>query len=289
MARKKRGLGRGLDALLGIGAEQLAVEDANGDQLKAVPIELIQRGQYQPRVNIKTESLEDLAQSIKAEGVVQPVLIRPLVQGGRYELIAGERRWRAAQIAGLSTIPAIIRRVADAQAMSIALIENIQREQLNPIEEAAAFERLVAEFDMTHQQIAEAVGRSRSGVSNLMRLLELEPGTRELVESGALEMGHARALLGLSGPVQVDCACRIVSKGQSVREAEALVRQLTKAKSDPGRTASKTDPNIMQLERSLGERLGAQVSIKHGTAGKGSLTIRYSSLDELDGILAHIK
>ena len=289
MAGKKRGLGRGLDALLGIGAEQLAVEEANGDQLKAVPIELIQRGQYQPRAHIKTESLEDLAQSIKAEGVVQPVLIRPLVQGGRYELIAGERRWRAAQIAGLSTIPAIIRRVADAQAMSIALIENIQREQLNPIEEAAAFERLVVEFDMTHQQIAEAVGRSRSGVSNLMRLLELEPGTRELVESGALEMGHARALLGLSGPVQLDCARRIVAKGQSVREAEALVRQLTKAKSDPGRTAGKTDPNITQLERSLGERLGAQVSIKHGTAGKGSLTIRYSSLDELDGILAHIK
>lgn len=289
MASKKRGLGRGLDALLGIGAEQLAVEEANGDQLKAVPIELIQRGQYQPRVDLKADSLEELAQSIRAEGVVQPILIRPLTKGGRYELIAGERRWRAAQIAGLSTIPAIIRRVADAQAMSIALIENIQREQLNPMEEAAALDRLSREFDMTHQQIAEAIGRSRAAVSNLMRLLELEPGTKELVENSELEMGHARALLGLSGQEQVDCARRIVRKGHSVREAEALVRQLRTTKSDLPRAAPTTDPNVSQLERSLGERLGANVSIKHGAAGKGSLTIRYSSLDELDGILAHIK
>ncbi len=289
MASKKRGLGRGLDALLGIGAEQLAVEEANGDQLKAVPIELIQRGQYQPRIDIKTESLEELAQSIKAEGVVQPVLIRPLAQGGRYELIAGERRWRAAQIAGLSTIPAIIRRVADAQAMSIALIENIQREQLNPMEEAAALDRLVREFKMTHQKIAEAVGRSRAAVTNLLRLLELEPGTRELVERGELEMGHARALLGLSGPEQVECARRIARKGLSVREAEAIVRRAGSNETDQAREASKPDPNINQLERSLGERLGAHVSIKHGAAGKGSLTIRYSSLDELDGILEHIK
>ena len=289
MASKKRGLGRGLDALLGIGAEQLAVEEANGDQLKAIPIELIQRGQYQPRIDIKTDSLEELAQSIKSEGVVQPILIRPLAEGGRYELIAGERRWRAAQMAGLSTIPAIIRRVADAQAMSIALIENIQREQLNPMEEAAALDRLAREFDMTHQQIAQAIGRSRAAVSNLMRLLELEPGTKELVESGELEMGHARALLGLSGQEQVDCARRIVHKGRSVREAEALVRQLRTTKSEKPRAAPTTDPNVSQLERSLGERLGANVSIKHGAAGKGLLTIRYSSLDELDGILAHIK
>jgi ParB family transcriptional regulator, chromosome partitioning protein len=289
MATKKRGLGRGLDALLGIGAEQLAVEETNGDQLKAVPIELIQRGQYQPRVDIKTESLEDLANSIKAEGVVQPVLIRPISAGGRYELIAGERRWRAAQMAGLSTIPAIVRRVADAQAMSIALIENIQREQLNPMEEAAALDRLVREFDMTHQQLAEAVGRSRAAVTNLMRLLELEPGTKELVESGELDMGHARALLGLSGPGQVDCARRIVRQGLSARKAEALVRERRADKSKQAPVTGANDPNVSQLERSLAERLGAHVSIKHGSAGRGSLTIRYSSLDELDGILAHIK
>lgn len=289
MASKKRGLGRGLDALLGIGAEQLATEETNGDQLKAIPLDLIQRGQFQPRLDIKAESLQELAESIKSQGVVQPVLVRPVGDDGRYELVAGERRWRAAQIAGLNTIPAVIRQVTGAEAMSIALIENIQREQLNPIEEAAALDRLVREFDMTHERVAKSIGRSRAAVSNLLRLLDLESATRELLESGELEMGHARALLGLSALIQVKAARRIVSEGLSVRAAEALVRRLKERKHEREHTPKKVDPNISQLERSLGERLGADVSIQHRSTGKGSLTIRYGSLDELDGILAHIK
>ncbi|MGR8919788.1 MAG: ParB/RepB/Spo0J family partition protein [Gammaproteobacteria bacterium] len=289
MAAKKKGLGRGLDALLGIGAEQVAVEEANGDQLKAVPLDLIQRGKYQPRVNMHTESLNDLAESIKAQGVVQPVVIRPIAEGGRFELIAGERRWRAAQMAGLSTIPAIVRHVADEDAMSIALIENIQREQLNPIEEAMALDRLVREFGLTHQQVAEAVGRSRAGVSNYLRLLELDPKTRELVEQGELEMGHARALLGLSGGVQVTAAQKIAAAGLSVREAEALVRKLRGDDGAGSKPPPPADPDISRLEQSLSERLGASVAIRHGRGGKGTLTIRYTSLDELDGILEHIK
>jgi ParB family chromosome partitioning protein len=288
MSIKKRGLGRGLDALLGLGAEQYAVEEVNGDQLKIVPLDLIQRGQYQPRLDIREESLQELADSIRAQGVVQPVVIRPLGEGGRYELIAGERRWRAAQLAGLGAIPAIVKRVADGQAMSIALIENIQREQLNPMEEALALQRLVQEFDMTHQQVAEAIGRSRAAVSNLLRLLELEPGTREMVERGDLDMGHARALLGLTGSVQVDAARRIAAEGLSVREAEALVKRL-RGEGKPPPTRRPVDPDVRQLEESLAERLGAHVAIRHAAGGKGTVTIRYSSLDELDGILAHIK
>ncbi|MEE2983714.1 MAG: ParB/RepB/Spo0J family partition protein [Pseudomonadota bacterium] len=289
MASKKRALGRGLDALLGFGAEQLATDEANGEQLKAIPLDLVQRGQFQPRLDIKAESLQELADSIKSQGVLQPVLVRPIGDGGRYELIAGERRWRAAQIAGLNAIPAVVRRVTGAEAMSIALIENIQREQLNPIEEAAALDRLVREFDMTHERIAKSIGRSRAAVSNLLRLLDLESATRELVESGDLEMGHARALLGLSALNQVKAARRIVSEGLSVRAAEALVRRLKERKHESERVSKKVDPNIRQLEGSLGERLGADVSIQHRSTGKGSLTIRYGSLDELDGILAHIK
>ncbi len=290
MTSKKRGLGRGLDALLGIGADQVTIEEANGDQLKVVPVDLIQRGQYQPRMDIDNETLEDLAESIRAQGVVQPVVIRPLGDSGRYELIAGERRWRASQLAGLAAIPAIIKRVADADAMSIALIENIQREQLNPMEEALALDRLVREFDMTHQQVAEAVGRSRAGVSNLMRLLELEPATRELVEQRKLEMGHARALLGLDGEQQVESARLIAARGLSVREAEALVRRLREGGgSNKPRAEKRADPDITRLEQSLAEKLGANVAIRHGAGGRGTLTIRYTSLDELDGILEHIK
>ena len=240
-------------------------------------------------MDIKAESLQELAESIKSQGVVQPVLVRPVGDDGRYELVAGERRWRAAQIAGLNTIPAVIRQVTGAEAMSIALIENIQREQLNPIEEAAALDRLVREFDMTHERVAKSIGRSRAAVSNLLRLLDLESATRELLESGELEMGHARALLGLSALIQVKAARRIVSEGLSVRAAEALVRRLKERKHEREHTPKKVDPNISQLERSLGERLGADVSIQHRSTGKGSLTIRYGSLDELDGILAHIK
>jgi ParB family transcriptional regulator, chromosome partitioning protein len=290
MTAKKRGLGRGLDALLGLGAEQVAIEEANGDQLKTVPVDLIQRGVYQPRIDIKTESLQDLADSIKSQGVVQPVVIRPLAESGRYELIAGERRWRASQLAGLSAIPAIIKHVADADAMTIALIENIQREQLNPMEEALALDRLVREFSMTHAEVATAVGRSRPAVSNLLRLLELEIPARELVEAGELEMGHARALLGVSGAQQSTLARRIVSESLSVREAERLVRGLRDASETPAvKPAAVPDPNITELETSLSERLGAQVVVRHSQGGKGTLTIRYTSLDELDGILGHIK
>ena len=290
MSTKKRGLGRGLDALLGLGAEQVAIEEANGDQLKAIPLDLIQRGQYQPRMDIKSESLQDLAESIKSQGVVQPIVIRPLAGSGRYELVAGERRWRAAQIAGLSTIPAIIKRIADADAMTIALIENIQREQLNPIEEALALDRLVREFEMTHRSVAAAVGRSRSGVSNLLRLLELEVTTRELVEGGELEMGHARALLGLTGIQQTEAARKIANGGLSVRQAEALVRAIHESADNRAASSNAAvDPNIAELEQSLSERLGARVAVRHSASGKGTLTIRYTSLDELDGILGHIK
>ena len=290
MTIKKRGLGRGLDALLGLGADQVAMEEVNGDQLKIVPLDLIQRGQYQPRLDIKADTLQELAESIKAQGVVQPVVIRPIGDGGRYELIAGERRWRAAQLAGLNGIPAIVKRVPDAQAMSIALIENIQREQLNPIEEALALERLIREFDMTHQLIAEAIGRSRAAVSNLLRLLELEGPCRELLERGDLEMGHARALLGLTGANQVEAGRKIASSGMSVREAEALIRRLrgdAGGRKVPAKGA--LDPNVRQLEQSLAERLGAEVAIRHASGGRGTLTIHYGTLDELDGILAHIK
>ena len=292
MSIKKRGLGRGLDALLGLGADQVAIEEANGDQLKMVPVDLIQRGQYQPRLDMKTDTLQELADSIKAQGVVQPVVIRPIGDGGRYELIAGERRWRATQLAGLSTIPAIIKRVPDAQAMSIALIENIQREQLNPVEEALALERLIREFSMTHQEVAEAVGRSRAAVSNLLRLLELEAPCREMLERGDLEMGHARALLGLSGATQVEAGRKIATAGLSVREAEALVRRLKGEHADkPAAPKREIDPNVRELEQSLSERLGAEVAIRQaaGGKGKGTLVISYGSLDELDGILAHIK
>ena len=290
MTIKKRGLGRGLDALLGLGADQVAIEESNGDQLKMVPVDLIQRGQYQPRLDMKTASLQELADSIKAQGVVQPIVIRPIGDGGRYELIAGERRWRATQLAGLSTIPAIIKRVPDAQAMSIALIENIQREQLNPLEEALALERLIREFSMTHLEVAEAIGRSRAAVSNLLRLLELEAPCREMLERGDLEMGHARALLGIVGATQVDAGRKIATAGLSVREAEALVRRLKGEQSDkPVAAKREVDPNVQQLEQSLSERLGADVAIRPAKGGKGSLVIHYGSLDELDGILAHIK
>ena len=290
MTIKKRGLGRGLDALLGLGADQVAIEESHGDQLKMVPVDLIQRGQYQPHLDIKSDSLQDLADSIKAQGVVQPVVIRPIGDGGRYELIAGERRWRATQLAGLGTIPAIIKRVPDAQAMSIALIENIQREQLNPLEEALALERLIREFSMTHQDVAEAIGRSRAAVSNLLRLLELEAPCREMLERGDLEMGHARALLGLAGATQVEAGRKIATAGLSVREAEALVRHLKGERGDkPAAAKREVDPNVRQLEQSLSERLGAHVAIRPATGGKGTLVIHYGSLDELDGILAHIK
>lgn len=286
---KKRALGRGLDALLGIGAEKPSPEERNGDLLKTIPVDLIQRGRFQPRLDIKPDALEELAASIRAQGIVQPVVVRPLSEGGRYELIAGERRWRAAQMAGLDAIPAIVKSVPDRAVMSMALIENIQREQLGPLEEALALQRLIGEFQMSHQDVAEAVGRSRAAVTNLLRLLELDASVKAMLEDGEIDMGHARALLGLAGPEQLEVARRIAAQGLSVRQAEALVR----AKREPSAAMSKAqntvDPNVRRLEDSLAERLGAPVEIRHRASGKGAVSIRYNSLDELEGILAHIR
>jgi len=306
MSQKKTTLGRGLADLLGQSAARAASAPAAAradEELARLPLDLLQRGRYQPRVDMRPETLQELADSIKAQGVVQPIVVRPLAGAGagagegatqRYEIIAGERRWRAAQIAGLADIPAVIRRVPDEAAIAMALIENIQRENLNPLEEARALERLIAEFGVTHQQAADAVGRSRAAVSNLLRLLELAPEVSELVEKRALEMGHARALLGLGQRrQQAEVAALVARKGLSVRETEALVRRLTTpagqgSGADRGGAGSRQDPNTMQLEGQLAEKLGAKVSIQHGAGGKGKLVVSYNSLDELDGILAHI-
>ena len=287
MAIKKHGLGRGLDALLGIGmAESIAEHDQTCD-VRMLPLDLIQRSRFQPRFDMRPETLEELADSIRAQGVVQPILVRPLANQGRYEIIAGERRWRAAQMAGLYEIPAIVREVSDRAALSIALIENIQREDLNPLEEAEALARLVNEFELTHQEVAEAVGRSRATVTNLLRLLDLGEDVKRLVKAGDLEMGHARALLALEGSLQSKAAQQIVAQGLSVRETERLVQGLlnsTKARTPPER-----EPNVAHLEEELSLKLGASVAVRHDSKGKGTLVIRYNSLDELDGILAHIR
>ena len=316
MNQKKPSLGRGLDALLGqmaparhaaAGAGGSPTEPAPrtvpGDELRRLPLDVLQRGRYQPRVDMRQETLEDLANSIRAQGVVQPIVVRPLEMPGapvgpetRYEIIAGERRWRAAQLAGLAEIPAIVRRVPDENAIAMALIENIQRENLNPLEEARALDRLIREFEITHQQAADAVGRSRATVSNLLRLLELAPEVAELVDRRELEMGHARALLGLNPPRrQTEVAQLVVKKGLSVRETEALVRRLINPpdkssgeSSGSGSTAT-ADANIRELEGRLSDTLGAKVAIEHsGKSGKGRLVVTYNSLDELDGILSHI-
>jgi ParB family chromosome partitioning protein len=286
---KKKGLGRGLDALLGgiaqsSGGEAIAKE---GD-LRLLPVDLIQRGKYQPRTDMHPDSLEELASSIRAQGVVQPIVVRPIDKQGHFEIIAGERRWRAAQMAGLQDIPAVVRDVPDEAALAMALIENIQREALNPLEEAVALQRLANEFRMTHQDIADAVGRSRAAVSNLLRLLDLNDEVKRMVESGDLEMGHARALLALQGSLQSEAARRVVAKGLSVRETEQLVRTLSaERKAKPA--ASPVDPDIKRFEEDLSERLGAAVRIHHSPKGKGRLEVQYNTLDELEGILNHIK
>jgi ParB family chromosome partitioning protein len=248
----------------------------------------MQRGKFQPRRDMKEEALKELAESIKQQGVVQPIVVRPLGER-RFEIIAGERRWRAAQMAGLETVPAVVRDVPDRTAIAMALIENIQRADLNPLEEAEAMQRLIAEFSVTHQEAAEAVGRSRAAVTNLLRLLELSREVQDLVRQGALEMGHARALLALKGPAQTDAARRVVDRGLTVRDTEKLVRNRLKEAGEtrmpPGK---KTDPNVGRLERQLMDKLGAKVVIE-GKGKGGKLVIHYSSLDELDGILAHIK
>ena len=299
MSAKKRGLGRGLDALLGAGkAAQPSTADtqvpesgiaapAAGEQLRELPVDLIQRGKYQPRRDMEPESLRELADSIIAQGVMQPIVVRP-ISDKKYEIIAGERRWRATQLAGLDVIPAVVRDVSDQAAIAMALIENIQREDLNPIEEAASLARLQQEFELTQQEVATAVGKSRSTVANLLRLMTLQEDVRRLVEHGDLEMGHARALLGLDGPKQSQAARTVVGKGLTVRQTEALVRNLLAEK--PQQVQSKQlDPNIRHLQDDLSQRLGAAVTIVHSPKGRGKLVLSYNSLDELDGILSHIK
>ena len=289
MSVKKRGLGRGLDALLGGAAPAPRGDSAAAapeNELRHLGLDLVQRGKYQPRKDMHPEALEELAASIRAQGVVQPIVVRP-IGGGRFEIIAGERRWRASQLAGRDTIPAVVRDVPDEIAVAMALIENIQRENLNPMEEATALQRLIDEFGMTHQQVAEAVGRSRAAVTNLLRLLTLNPDVALLLEHGDLEMGHARALLGLAGEKQSEAARTVVARGLSVRETENLVRRLQSEK--PKAPPRAPDPDIRRLQESLSERLGAAVRIDHGNKGKGKLVIAYNSLDELDGILGHIK
>jgi ParB family transcriptional regulator, chromosome partitioning protein len=291
MVVKKRSLGRGLDALLSSSSRAQPAETDTG-QFRELAVELLKRGRFQPRLDIRQETLQDLADSIRAQGVVQPVVIRPVRDtgdGARFEIIAGERRWRAAQLAGLQKIPVIIRDVPDEAAVAMALIENIQREDLNPLEEARALDRLIREFDMTHQKAAEAVGRSRAAVSNLLRLLELCEEVKTHVEHRALEMGHARALLGLPEPkAQAAAAREVIAKGLSVRETEKLVKRLQSPSAKPAAPASR-DPDIRRLEAEIAEKLGAQVAVQHATGGRGKLVISYNSLDELDGILAHIR
>ncbi|WP_278413886.1 MULTISPECIES: ParB/RepB/Spo0J family partition protein [Stutzerimonas stutzeri subgroup] len=290
MATKKRGLGRGLDALLGgasVSAMQEEAAKVDTRELQHLSLDLIQRGKYQPRRDMDPQALEELAQSIKNHGVMQPIVVRP-VSGGRFEIIAGERRWRASQQAGLEKVPALVREVPDEAAIAMALIENIQREDLNPIEEAVALQRLQQEFQLTQQQVADAVGKSRVSISNLLRLIALPEEIKTLLSHGDLEMGHARALLGLPAEQQVEGARHVVARGLTVRQTEALVRQWLSSKETP-KAEVKVDPDISRLEQRLAERLGSPVQIKHGQRGKGQLVIRYSSLDELQGVLAHIR
>ena len=297
MTAKKKRLGRGLDALLSKPvAETVSVTGTDTDTLRNIPLELLQRGEYQPRLDLRQDTLEELANSIKSQGVVQPIVARPLDKADdevqRYEIVAGERRWRAAQMAGLPDIPTVIRIVPDDAAIALALIENIQREDLNPLEEARALDRLITEFKLTHQEAADAVGRSRVSVSNLLRLLDLSERVKTMVESRQLEMGHARALLAISDTSrQLDAAREVVKKQLSVRATEQLVRRLLSDR--PGRTtkkeASTADADIRRLEVEVSDKLGAKVRIDHSRKGFGKVVIQYNSLDELDGILKHIK
>ena len=288
---KRKSLGRGLDALLSTESEpELGTAQGN---LRELPIELLQRGRYQPRIDMREDSLEELAESIRAQGVVQPIVVRPVestLGGQRYEIVAGERRWRAAQLAGLHEIPAIVRDIPDQAAVAVALIENIQREDLNPMEEARALQRLINDFDLTHTAAATAVGRSRVMVSNLLRLLDLPEAVRSMLEGRALGMGHGRALLALdSANDQIELANRIVAEGWSVRDVERAIRSLAGARKRQANSAGadNQDSDVRRLETSLSDRLGANVKIEHRGPG-GRILIRYHSLDELDGIISHI-
>jgi len=287
MNAKKKRLGRGLDALLGGSEiEQSSPSEHSSDATtNTLPIEKLQRGEYQPRTNMDQESLEELAASIKSQGIIQPILVRP-VSDNQYEIIAGERRWRAAQIAQLDEVPVLIRNIPDEATLAVALIENIQRENLNPVEEAVGLKRLMDEFDLTHEEMAKSVGRSRTAVTNLLRLLGLSSGAKSLLEHGKIEMGHARALLALELDQQDMVANEVYAKRLSVRQTEALVRSYVEPKKKASKAVKSAD--ICNLEESLAETLGANVSIEDKN-GKGKLIIEYKSLDILDGILAHIK
>ena len=288
MNAKKKRLGRGLDALLsGSGVEQKPQTESAGSESapNTLPIEKLQRGEYQPRTNMDQESLEELAASIKSQGIIQPILVRPIADD-QYEIIAGERRWRAAQIAQLDEVPVLVRNIPDEATLAVALIENIQRENLNPVEEAVGLKRLMDEFDLTHEEMAKSVGRSRTAVTNLLRLLSLSAGAKKLLEQGRIEMGHARAILALALDQQDQVADEVYIKRLSVRQTEALVRSFVEPKKKAQKKAKSVD--IRNLEESLAETLGANVSIEDKN-GKGKLVIEYKSLDILDGILAHIK
>src|SRR6185503_2970006 len=277
---KPKGLGRGLDALLG------GDESTRKDAMASLPVGSIRPGKYQPRTRMDQQSLAELAASIRAQGLMQPLLVRPL-GGGNYELIAGERRWRAAQLAGLSEVPVLVRDVPDNAALAMALIENIQREDLNPIEEASGLQRLIEEFHMTHEQAADAVGRSRSATTNLLRLLKLAKPVQAMLMQGTLEMGHARALLALDGARQVEAANRIVARGLSARESEALAARL--ARGTAVRRKPKTDRDIARLEEEISQRLGTTVQIRPGRKGSGTIVVSYSGLDHLDRLLKKLR
>ncbi|KFN44154.1 ParB/RepB/Spo0J family partition protein [Arenimonas oryziterrae] len=293
MAVKKRGLGRGLDALLGTSKAAAAAtpEEIHSDAMRTLGIHLMQPGKYQPRTGMDSDRLAELAESIKAQGVIQPIVVREIGKG-KYEIIAGERRWRAAQLAGLTDIPVVLREVDDRAVIAMALIENIQREDLNPLEEALALTRLIDEFSLTHQQAAEAVGRSRAAVSNLLRLLELPEEIRKLLEEKKLEMGHARALLTLAPQAAISLAREAAELGLSVREVERRAQQFAQGKIPSKKAVApvkKADADIASLERELGERLGAKVAVQHGRGGRGKLVINYHGLDALEGILEKIR
>ncbi len=295
---KRKGLGRGLDALINSAAApkqevsttetslEANIQDDIDGVLKHLPIEFMERGQYQPRRDMDPQALEELSQSIKNQGIMQPIVVRP-VSKNKYEIIAGERRWRASQLAGLDKVPCVIREVADEAAIAMALIENIQREDLNPIEEAMALQRFQNEFELTQQQVAEAVGKSRTTVTNLLRLMNLSSEAKTMLEHGDIEMGHARSILPLETSMQTEAARHIAAKGLSVRQAKALVRRMQQEAT--AKPAQKLDPNVRKLQDDLSGKLGAPVMVQHTAKGKGKLVIKYSSLDELDGILAHIK
>lgn len=289
MSAKKRGLGRGLDALLATSQASSAAERHHPEQqseLHFLGIEFLKPGKYQPRKDMSPDALEELASSIRAQGVIQPIIVRQVAEH-RYEIIAGERRWRASQIAGLDSVPCLVKEVPDEAAVAIALIENIQREDLNAMEEAQALERLMNEFELTHQEVATAVGKSRTTVTNLLRLNNLHEDVKILLEHGDIEMGHARALLALQGEQQHEAAQIVSGKGMNVRDTENLVRRLLEPVAP--KPDKKTDPDVERLQNELSENLGAPVQIAHNAKGKGKLVINFASLDELDGILLHIK